>query len=25
MDQFREVRELIRKYIQNFVNENLKG
>ena len=25
MEQFREVREMIRKYIQNFVNENLKG
>lgn len=24
MEQFREVRELIRKYIQNFVNNNLK-
>ena len=24
MEQFREVREVIRKYIQNFVNENLK-
>lgn len=24
MEQFREVREMIRKYIQNFVNENLK-
>lgn len=25
MEQFREVREMIRKYIQNFVNENLKS
>jgi arsenate reductase len=25
MEQFREVRELIRKYVQNFVNENLKN
>lgn len=25
MERFREVRELIRKYIQNFVNENLRG
>jgi len=24
MEQFREVREMIRKYIRNFVNENLK-
>lgn len=24
MEQFREVREMIRKYIQNFANENLK-
>jgi len=24
IEQFREVREMIRKYIQNFVNENLK-
>jgi len=24
MEKFREVREMIRKYIQNFVNENLK-
>jgi arsenate reductase (thioredoxin) len=24
MEQFREVREMIRKYVQNFVNENLK-
>lgn len=24
MEQFREVREIIRKYVQNFVNENLK-
>jgi len=24
MERFREVREMIRKYIQNFVNENLK-
>lgn len=25
MEQFREVREMIRKYIQNFVNENLRS
>ncbi len=25
MEQFREVREMIRKYIQNFVNENIKS
>jgi len=25
MEQFREVREMIRKYAQNFVNENLKS
>lgn len=25
MEAFREVREMIRKYAQNFVNENLKG
>ena len=25
MEQFREVREMIRKYCQNFVNENLKS
>jgi arsenate reductase len=25
MEQFREVRELIRKYVQHFVNENLKN
>lgn len=25
MEQFREVREMIRKYAQNFVNENLKN
>jgi arsenate reductase len=25
MEQFREVRDMIRKYIQNFVNENLKS
>ncbi|GAB3937357.1 arsenate reductase ArsC [Mucilaginibacter myungsuensis] len=24
MEQFREVREMIRKYVQNFVNENLR-